>query len=211
MNPTDPQNSITRWTDGVMSGPERATFEAELQSNPQLRAEVEAAKRLGPLLRDHVTLEAAVPHGNFFNSQVQERITELQRAELRAKPTPWALAVLSWLIRRWWATTAVAAVVVTGLVTWRSLGGDDGSQVLGFYAPSSDVKASSYHDSGANAAVLMLDGLPAIPDDHPISGLSADRTVNEPEIATTTLYDAKGGVLLAMAADSAGTPQVLSH
>jgi hypothetical protein len=91
------------------------------------------------------------------------------------------------------------------------MGGDDGSQVMGFYAPNADVKASSYHDSGANAAVLMLDGLPAIPDDHPISGLSADRTVNEPEMAATTLYDAKGGVLLAMAADRAGTPQVLSH
>jgi len=211
MNPTDPQNSITRWTDGVMSVPERAAFEAELQSNPQLRAEVEAAKRLGPLLRDHVTLEAAVPHGDFFNSQVQERITELQRAELRAKPTPWTLAALSWLTRRWWAVTAVTAAVVAGLVTWRSLGGEDGSQVLGFYAPNTEIHASSYHDNGANAAVLMLDGLPAIPDDHPISGLSADRTVNEPEMATTTLYDAKGGVLLAMAADSAGTPQALKQ
>lgn len=209
MNPTDPHDLITRWVDGAMNPAERTAFEAELERSPTLRAEAEAAKAVGPLLRGHVALESAVPHGDYFNSQIQERIAELRRAERQTQATPTLLAALSWAMRRWWLLTAAAAAVAVSLVLWHPFTAETSSRVLGFYTPNPNVQARSYEDSDANAAVLMLDGLTAIPDDHPISGIKVQRTVNEPETASTTLYDEKDSVLLAMAADAAGAPHVM--
>jgi hypothetical protein len=210
MKTPDPNDPMTRWLDGVMTPGERSAFESEMHRDPALRAEAEDAKKLRDLLRQHISLEAPIPHADFFNSQVQERIAEFQRTERRNAKSPFALSVLTWLTRRWALAGATAALAL-GLFAWQFSGTDDSSRVLGFYAPNSDVKARSYQDSGANAAVLVLDGLQDIPDDKPIAGVSPSRTVNDPEMASTTLYDSRGGVLLGMMTDAGGTPQIAAR
>jgi hypothetical protein len=211
MNTPETHDPINRWRDGAMNPAERAAFEAELQANPSLRAEAEAMNALGSLLRDHVTLDAPIPHADFFNSQIQEEIAQLEREKSVSHPTPFLVGALSWLTRRWAIAGAVAALAI-GFFAWNSMPRvEEGSQVLGFYAPNTDVHASSYQDSEANAAVVVLDGLDAIPDDHAISGAEAQPPdaappVKNPKTSAITPPGSEHDTLLAMA-DSIGMTQ----
>jgi hypothetical protein len=203
MNTPESHDPMTRWRDGAMTPAERAAFEAELQANPSLRAEADAMNALGALLRNHVALEALVPHADFFNSQIQEKIARLEREKILSRPTPFLLSALSWLTRRWAIAGAMAALTI-GFLAWNSMSRvEEGSQVLGFYAPNTAVHASSYQDSDANAAVVVLDGLDAIPDDHAISGTEAQPSdvappVKNPKTSAITPPGAHGDALLAM-------------
>jgi anti-sigma factor RsiW len=210
MKTPDLNDPMTRWLDGAMTPGERSAFELEMHRDPALRAEAETCRELRALLRGHLSLEAPVPHPDFFNSQVLERIAELHRRERREARTPAVLGLLTWLMRHW-ALTGAAVALALGIFAWQFSGSDDSSQVLGVYVPDADVKARSFHDDKANAAVIVLDGLPDIPDDKPVSGVSPSRTENHPEVASTTLYDAKGGVLLGLTTDATGTPQIAAR
>jgi hypothetical protein len=55
----------------------------------------------------------------------------------------------------------------------------------------------------------MLEGLEPIPADQPITGFNVHRAEPDAEMASTTLFDASGAVLLVVAKDARGQPQIL--
>ena len=189
---------ITRWIDGTLSAAERASFESEMTRNPALRAEAEAMQQLGGLLRANIAIEKSVPHEDFFNSQIQERISELQRAEERAESrSNGAFAWLRWL-RTPWAIGGVAAALALGLFIAHLNTGAPQTQVLNLYTPNPNVQATSFHSDAADATVLILDGLDAYPEGQDISRLDIHHSERDVATASTKLLSGSGDVLLVM-------------
>lgn len=203
MKTTD-EHLLGRWLDGELDANERVRFEAMMAADPTLREEAESLRKLGDSLRAHVTMERPVPHADFFNSQIQKRIAEVQGAEERLQtPAAPAASWLSWL-RMPWAIAGAAALLTLGI--WMSQSGKPQTQILSLYAPKAGVQATSFHSDAANATVLMLDGLDAIPADKNIVGLNVHHSESDPEVATTTLFGEHGEVLLVMTKDAASKP-----
>lgn len=208
MKTPDHTERITRWLDGAMSDDEKAAFQEEMQADPALRTEVSAMAELGAGIRAHASLEKPVPNADFFNSQIRERISSLLRIDEQRKSSSRAAA--SWFawLRTPWALAGAAAVLALG---WFIALSEDRpqTQVVSLYVPNPAVKASVNYNAAADATVLTLDGLSALPDDKPISGLQVHHTDTDPEIASTTLFDASGKVLLVMATDAGNRPVLM--
>ncbi|QIF05386.1 hypothetical protein [Roseimicrobium sp. ORNL1] len=204
---------LGRWLDGELTPEETARFEAMMAADPALREEAQSMKKMGEAIRAHVTMEREVPHADFFNSQIMEHITAEQQAEQRAKTGSKATASAGWLdwLRTPWVYAGAAAVLVAGffLLQNRPLSTDGHTQILSLYAPSATVKATASYNADADATVLMLDGLEAIPADRNVAGFNVHHSENDAQMATTTLFDDHGGVLLVMSKDAASRPLVM--
>ncbi len=206
MKTTD-EHLLGRWLDGELDANERVRFEAMMAADPMLREEAESMRKLGDSLRTHIAMERSVPHADFFNSQIQKRIADEPRAET-VLPSA-ATSTISWLnwLRMPWAIAGAAALLTLGV--WMLQGDKPQTQILSLYAPKAGVQATSFHSDEANATVLMLEGLDAIPADKNIVGLTVHHSESDPEVATTTLFGENGEVLLVMTKDAASKPLFL--
>ncbi len=206
-------HDLIRWLDGEMTPAECAAFEERLKSDPALAKDAEQLRALSAGIRAHLPAEMPIPHADFFNSQIQVRLAQIETEEVRAiqATTPMWASLFQWLRQPWLtAAGAVALAVVsfvilhpgTPEVTTRE------SSVLSSYTPNSNVHARTFHDANAEATVLMLEGLDAVPAERKISGVHAVRSEWEPEVASTTLYDSEGTSLLSIASDALGHPTI---
>jgi hypothetical protein len=205
---TPPDDQLLgRWLDNELSSEERTQFETMLSADPALREEPESMKKHGDSHRSNVTFEREVPHADFFNSQIQEAISAEQRAQARSKGgATTATAWFSWL-RTPWAFAGAAAVLALGFFLLRTEAAR--TEVVSLYAPNAGVQASVSYNEDADATVLLLDGLDAVPADHNIVGMNVHHSETDTEVATTTLFDENGSVMLVMATDAAGKPRTL--
>jgi anti-sigma factor RsiW len=203
-------HDLIRWLDGEMSPTERERFAARLEADPGLKAEAEAMRQLGATLRAHLPTEMPVPHSDFFNSQIQVRLAQEDEAERRlsARPAGW----LAWFRLPGFATaiTAAAAVVIAAVIIWKQDGEPQGeSVVLSTYTPNPGVQARAFHSNEAQATVLMLEGLEAMPPDRKIMGYNIQRSEREQDVATT-LYGERGEVLMVVSQDARHQPRLLT-
>ena len=208
------ETQIVRFLDGEMDSAEKSAFEASLAANPELRAEIEAFGQLGDVLRKNIPADRAVPHADFFNSQIQVRLAQedMDRARQSRVPATGG-GLLDWFRRPWFAAAATALVAVLAFAVWQNkeTPASGSSLVLSTYAPNPDVHAHAFRSEEANATVLVLDGLSAMPADHKISGHHVFRSETDQEVATTTLFSEDGHVLLVLAKDSHAQPRLLEH
>jgi hypothetical protein len=203
---------LGRWLDGELSPEEHARFEAMMAADPALGEEARSMKKMGEAIRAHVTLEREVPHADFFNSQIQERIAAEEQAEQRAKTGTKATSASTWLdwLRTPWAYAGIAAVLTVGFfLLQQPKPAGAHTQILSLYAPSASVKATASYNAEADATVLMLDGLEAIPADRNVAGFNVHHSENDSQMATTTLFDDHGDVLLVMSKDAASRPLLI--
>ncbi|MDB6074545.1 MAG: hypothetical protein JWO89_2185 [Verrucomicrobiaceae bacterium] len=202
MNTNHDEQELTRWLDGDMDAAQAASFEARLQSDPALRAEAEAMRQLCADVKTHFPKVPEMSHPDFFNSQIMERIAELDRAEIRQqeKRSPW----LGWLHRPWIVIAGAAALIMlVGQVMFQDNSTSDGATtVQSTYAPNSNIQPRAYHSDDANATVLELDGLEAIPADSKVVGYKVHHSATEPMVATT-LFSDSGEVLQVLAMNDA--------
>ena len=210
--PFEENHDLIRWLDGEMSPAERAAFETTLQNDPQLAAEAADMQKLSLSLKEHLPAELPVPHADFFNSQIQVRIAQLELDDARAASQRGESAIsrfMQWLRTPWFFGAAATALLVAGFA-WLQIGAASGTtEILSSYTPNPAVHAETYHSSEAQATVLMLEGLEPIPADQPITGFNVHRAEPDAEMASTTLFDASGAVLLVVAKDARGQPQIL--
>lgn len=214
MKPPSEDHDLIRWLDGEMTAAECAAFEERLKLDPVLAKDAQEWRALSAGIRTHVPASMEVPHANFFNSQIQVRIAQLETDDARAKqlaPSAWA-SLFFWLRQPWLTAAGAVALAVLGFVMLRPgvEGSASESSILSSYTPNSSVHARTFHDAGADATVLMLDGLDAIPAERKISGVHAFRSERETEVASTTLYDANGVSLLSISSDALGHPLIWS-
>lgn len=208
MNTNQDEQELTRWLDGEMNAAETAAFEARLQLDPALRAEAELMRQLCADVKMYHPKVDDVSHPEFFNSQILERIGELERAEIQQqeKRAPW----LAWLHRPWLVVAGAAAVLILiGQVMFQaSPQTDDATTVQNTYAPNGNIQPRTYHSDDANATVLELDGLEAIPADSKVVGYKVHHSDTNPMVARTTLFSDRGEVLQVLAMNDASQPHM---
>ncbi len=204
-------HDLSRWLDSEMDETERASFEEHLKHDPALAKEAQEMRALSATLRSHLPAEMKMPHADFFNSQIQVRISQMEADEARSSQTasPSWTTLLRWLRQPWFAAAGAMALAVLSFVLFRPASvAPTQSTILSSYTPNTHVRAHTFHDAAADATVLMLDGLDAVPEEKKISGISVQSSEMEPEFASTTLYDAAGVRLLMISRDVAGTPMI---
>ncbi len=198
-------HDLIRWLDAEMTDAERASFSARLESDPALKAEVELMQRMSADLRTHLPAEMPVPYGDFFNSQIQVRLAQEEPLSIPETRASW----LDWL-RMPTLIAATAAVAIAGFLIMQQGPAAGDSVVLSIYVPNTSVQARSFHSDEANATVLMLDGMEAMPADRKIVGYHIERSETDQEVATTTLYGERGEVVLVVSKDARNQPRLLS-
>lgn len=206
--PTD-DHELIRWIDGEMNETESARFEERLKQDPALSTEARKMRALSDTLRAHMPAEMRVPHADYFNTQIGVRITQMALDDARARTTTpgWSTQLMQWFRQPWFALAGAAALAVLCFMVMNPAGSDSsGSMILSSYTPNTHVQARTYHDQNADATVLMLDGLDAMPADRKISGVNIQRSEVEPELASTTMYDDKGAAVLMISRDALGNP-----
>lgn len=207
------EHDLVRWIDGEMNEAERATFEERFKHEPALATEARTMRAMSASLRAHLPAEMRVPHADYFNTQIEVRITQIALDEARAKQggTGWS-AALQWLRQPWFALAGTAALAVVGFVLlYPDTNGASESVILSSFAPNTHVQARSYHDSGAEATVLMLDGLDAVPAERKVSGINIQRSEVEPELASTTMFNGQGTAVLMISRDALGNHLISPH
>lgn len=213
MNPNRDEQLLARWLDGEMDADERASFDARLKTDSALRAEAESLQSLRAAFQEGFPRIAEVPHADFFNSQIQDRIAEIRRSE--AKPLPAAQSSgYSWvsLLRPWILGAGAAACALIALLQWpASKGAVSATLVLSTYAPNATVKANTFHSDDANATVLMLDGLDAVPADKKVVGFRVHHSETDPQVAMTTMFSDKGEVVMVLSKDGRNQPRVIAR
>jgi anti-sigma factor RsiW len=211
MKPTDNEELLARWLDGELNETERTAFEAQLEHDPSLRAEAEAMKQVSAALHQGFQRQVEVPHADFFNSQIQQRIDELRREESQASPAREAASegLFGWFAKKWIIAGAAAACLVVAAMQIGQTG--NATVVLSTYAPNNSVHANTYHSDDADATVLMLDGLAAVPADRKLVGFQVHHSETDQEVAMTTLFDDAGSVLLVLAKDGSNQPRLIAH
>ena len=208
MNTNQDEQELTRWLDGEMNAAETSAFEARLRLDPSLRAEAGLMRQLCADVKTHFPKVEDVSHPEFFNSQILERIGELERADIRQqeKRAPW----LAWLHRPWLAVAGAAAVII--LVAQVMFGpdtqSDNSTTVQSTYAPNVNIQPRTYHSNDANATVLELDGLEDIPADSKVVGYRVHHSNTDPMVARTTLYSEHGEVLQVLAMNEDSQPHM---
>jgi len=199
-------HDLIRWLDGEMTDVERASFTARMDTDPMLKSEVEMMQRMSADLRTHLPAEMPVPYADFFNSQIQIRIAQ-------EEPYPRSeTSRASW--QQWFRLptllTATAAVVIGGIMIMQKEAPTGNSLVHSIYVPNPAVHARAFHSQEAQATVLMLEGVEAMPADRKIVGYHIKRSETDQEVATTTLYGERGEVVAIVAKDARNQPRLLS-
>lgn len=210
MTPPSEEHDLIRWIDGEMNETERTAFEERLKQDPVLAKEARQMRELSISLRAHLPAEMRVPHADYFNTQIEVRIAQMALDDTRAKQAaPGWGAMLQWLRQPWFALAGTAALAVLGFFLLNPATGDASeSMILSSYTPNTHVQARTYHDSAADATVLMLDGLDAVPAERKVSGINIQRSEVEPELASTTMFDAHGSPVLMISRDALGNPMI---
>jgi hypothetical protein len=208
MKPPSEEHDLIRWIDGEMNETERTTFEERLKLDPVLAKEARQMRELSTNIRAHLPAEMRVPHADYFNTQIEVRITQMALDEARAKQAaPGWGAMFQWLRQPWFALAGTAALAVLGFFLMNPATGDASeSMIISSYTPNTHVQARTYHDSAADATVLMLDGLDAVPAERKVSGINIQRSEVEPQLASTTMFDAHGTPVLMISRDALGNP-----
>lgn len=207
--PTE-DHDLIRWLDGEMNSAEKALFSERLASDPELKAEAEFMQRMSADLRANLPAEMPVPFGDFFNSQIQMRISQ-EEPEADHVEAGTRASWLDWFRMPGFATTAaVTAAVVIGAVWILQQPSAGVSLVLSTYAPNQSVQVSSYHSAEAEATILMLNGLEELPADRKIVGYHIERSETDQAVAATTLYGERGEVVLVVAKDARNQPRLIA-
>lgn len=195
-----------RWLDGEMPAEERTAFEQTLASDPGLRAEVDSARHLSQLLKQELPAEMEIPHADFFNSQIQVRLAQMDQAERRTTATARS-GWLEWLRTPWLMGAAAAVVAVLMLRTAgpKAASGSD-TLVMSTYAPNPSVVVNAFHSAEAEATVLMLEGLEELPADRKVVGWHLDSGRADPASASTVFSGPSGRVEVVVMRDAQNQP-----
>jgi hypothetical protein len=163
MNTTPDEALLALWVEDELDGTHAREIDAWATGNPEWLDHRDQARRTRKLLRAHLPASEEPPHAEFFNARIAREIArEAARPEAAPRRTwRWflpATAVVG-MVLCFWAGTRMAptpsvpppVVVVpppTPLI----------------YTPEKGVKAAYFESEPAEVAVIVLEGVSALPD-----------------------------------------------
>ena len=172
MNQERKEELIVRWIDDEMlSSSEKEELALVLEAEPELRAMKEGHSELKSELQSAFGQAVDVPYGDFFQTKLEQAIRDSDREESNTAP---AKSSGTWRdsLKWWLAPVAVGAMAVAFLagtrvgtepVESRLVEVQEQSRPL-VYTPEGGVTSTIEIADSAGTSVIVLDGLPAIPD-----------------------------------------------
>jgi len=203
---TDKEELVTRWIDGELSPEQELEFKQLEESDPDFCASFKAASEdVREVLRSEFNSEKDVPHGDFFNSQIEKRIRqsyvkESQATSVLSAATAWIKSPFTW--------AAASAFCVMLFLSNGKLDQGTGSTVVSTYSPDPSVSIVAGFNEEAGATVIKLEGLERIPDDTDFSVnhiVSYDR---QGPPGFVNFYNKQDEVVYIMETDEYGLPNV---
>lgn len=156
---------LTRWIDGQLGPEELAAVEREAAGRPELLAEKKAAHRIGDLMRAHLPVSVEPESPEFFTSRIMDEVYRTAAAPApRRRAWSW-----KWLTSPWFASLASASAVAAVFLSLNAVNpGVDPGSLARPYSPDPNVTARAYYSREADALVIDLQGLEAVPDEREI-------------------------------------------
>ena len=172
MNTKPDEMLLALWLEDELEGEELAAVEAWAGSQPEQIAAREEVRNWKKWVGEAVPRAEEPPYPDFFNSRIESAIRKLGD-ESKPKPAPAPAAVPFW--KTWFlpagAFAGMALAFWMGTKTGESQPGlaRSGQEAAGdlaplVYSPELGVDAQWYASSPASAAVIVLQGVNAIPD-----------------------------------------------
>jgi hypothetical protein len=180
---TDDEIRLTRWLDGELGEPEVRDL---IERDPELVALRQDMERIGVSLREIFPPAEEPPFPELFNKQILRKIEELPANRWQAAWRLFRESLADWMNESQWALPASAsALLVVGLAVVTAAGSSRiaHSEVVHTYAPHPEHSVSTDFVRRAQATVIVLEGLEAVPDDHRITGFFRSGTETGPDAA----------------------------
>ncbi len=197
---------VTRWIDGELSHDQELEFKKLEESDPDFCVSFkESAEDVGEVLRSEFDSEKEVPHGDFFNSQIEKRIRQSyvkgpQANSVLSAAVIWIKSPFTW--------AAASAFCLILFLSNGELDQGAGSTVVSTYSPDPSVRIVAGFDEKAGATVIKLQGLERIPDETDFSVnhiVSYDR---QGPPGFVNFYNKRDEVVYIMETDEYGLPNV---
>ena len=155
-----------RWIDGDLPADEAEAVAAMMAEDPESQdGDLAFFARLSGDLKATMPANRTPPFADFFNSQLQKRLWDLDYPDPEEKRSRWQMP--SWLQLSWAAPLGAAAAVVIGLSQiglFSDQAAAQGSQIVSAYTPDDTVQAETTFNADANAMVIRLKGIEPLPE-----------------------------------------------
>lgn len=187
MNTTPDDELLARWVDDALDGPSTAEVDTWASARPEWLERREQARQVAPWLRAGLPALEEPPYAEFFNARIAREIArETAGAAGPAYSRPgrfwrWflpATAVAGMMLCFWAGTRMVPAPMV------EAPNPVPAPLAPYLYTPEKGVTAAYFASGPADAMVIVLDGVAAIPDSFEIPETAS---VREPDAATADL------------------------
>jgi len=189
---TEDEIRLTRWLDGELGEDDVADL---IEKDPDLIALRQDIARIGGSLREIFPPAEEPPFPELFNKQILRKIEELPANRWQAAWRLFQESLGDWWNESQWALPATAsAALLVGLaaVTGASASRISHSEVVHTYAPHPEHSVTSEFVRRAEATVIILDGLEAVPDDYRITGYFRPDSDAASAIASAVVFSSQG-------------------
>ncbi len=191
MNTNPDEKKLARWLDDELSGKELAGMDTWAASQPEQLAAREELRSFRRMMAENIPATEEPPYPDFFQSRIHQGIRELQVHNQHAASRSAHGGVKSsfWKIWVMPAAACVGMILAFGIGTQTreaTLSTDAGSTAPTVYTPEEGVNAEWFSSTRADASVIVLQGVSAIPDSTDFSETvyipmerEADRTASQ--------------------------------
>lgn len=167
MNTKPDDVMLALWLDDELTGDEFTAIDSWATTQPEQLAAREQVREWRKQFSAVIPREEEPPYADFFNSRIQSAITAPRETVIEpavaAKKTSWwrapwfmpATALAGMALAFWVGNHTAGAPALQAIVT------EDSRMV---YTPDNDVQAEYYASRHGASAVIVLDGVAAIPD-----------------------------------------------
>lgn len=171
---TEPDETmLTLWMDGELEGEELRQMEAWAADHPELLAERDAIRAMNAQISANVPSSIEPPYPDFFNQRILRAIEDEQatrEVSTQATAAP-KRGFWQWLA----APLAVGAMALCFYLGTQVNQPSPSAPTVAVtspsvYTPDGEVRANIFDSDDANATVIVLEGLEAIPDNLDMAG-----------------------------------------
>ena len=186
MNTTPDDELLALWVDDALDGPSAAAVDAWASTQPEWLERREQARQIAPLLKSGLPASEEPPYAEFFNTRIAREIARESGGAV-APTFSRSRSLWSWFL----PATAVAGMAFcfwagTRMVPAPTIAAPDpvaAPLAPYLYTPEKGVKAAYFASEPAEAMVIVLDGVAAIPDTFEVPDTAS---LNEPEEGPAT-------------------------